>query len=510
MVKRFLAPLALVGLSLCLAYAEQTKPAPTKADPAAVAKLVAQLGSDCYEDREAAFKALDALGPTALEGLRTALTGRDEETRRRAVELVQLIERRQESAQLTQPKMVHLVYTDTPVTQAVQDLARKTGFQIQIEGDQTKLANRKITLDTGEIPFWQAVDQFCQKAGLVERGSSVVPENTSPDVNGRRMGMAMRFKMQEGYYGGPRPEVPLVFLDGKPLAVPTYCTGAVRVRVLPRTTPTANAPQNGAPVNDNEGGRLLTIEVSPEPKMGWQNVLSVRIERVLDEQGNELKAPLPYLCEPSNYGDLEQVWALGGIRDVSYDGAGQNSNRYTQVPIRLRASKDVKRLKEVHGLVAAEVLTPMQPLITVEDILNASNKTVPGKDGGSLKVSEVKRDDKGQVTLQVVVEKPTAPQAEVMAARMAMMWGGGMPVQAQPNDVNAVGKTLSLVDEKGQAFKLVAVENKVLDSETGGNAEYRLTFRPPAGAPKPERLVYKGQRQTTIDVPFVLKDVPLP
>jgi hypothetical protein len=164
MLTRFLAPLALVGLGLGLGYAEQTKPAPAKTDPAAVAKLVAQLGSDRYEDREAAFKALDALGPTALEELRTALTGRDEETRRRAVELVLLIERRQESAQLTQPKMVHLVYTDMPVTHAVEDLARKTGFQIQIEGDQTKLANRKITLDTGEIPFWQAVDQFCQKA----------------------------------------------------------------------------------------------------------------------------------------------------------------------------------------------------------------------------------------------------------------------------------------------------------------------------------------------------------
>jgi hypothetical protein len=508
MVKRFLAPLVVVGLGLCLAYAEQAKPAPAKADPAAVAKLVAQLGSDRYDDRETAFKALDALGPTALEELRTALTGRDEETRRRAVDLVQRIERRQESAQLTQPKMVYLVYTDMPVTQAVQDIARKTGFQIQIEGDQTKLANRKITLDTGEIPFWQALDQFCQQAGLVERGSLVIPENTNPNVHEKRIGMPMRIEMQNGF-GGSHPEAPLVFLEGKPQALPTYYGGAVRVRVLPRAAPTANAPQNGTPVNDNEGGRLLAIEFSPEPKMGWQSVLSVRIEKVLDEQGNELKVPLPYLCEPSDYGNLDQFVPMGNGH-VRFDGAGQDSNRSTQVPIRLHASKDVKRLKEVHGFVAAEVLTPMQPLITVEDILKASDKTVPGKGGGSLKVSEVKRDDKGQVTLQVVVEKPAAPQAEAMAARMRMMWGGGMPVQAQPNDVNVVGKMLSLVDEKGQAFKLVGVENKVLDGETGGTVEYRLTFQPPAGAAKPARLVYSGQRQTIIDVPFVLKDAPLP
>jgi hypothetical protein len=62
MVKRFLAPLAVVGLGLCLAYAEQPKPTPSKADPAAVTKLVNQLNSERYEDREAASKELDALG----------------------------------------------------------------------------------------------------------------------------------------------------------------------------------------------------------------------------------------------------------------------------------------------------------------------------------------------------------------------------------------------------------------------------------------------------------------
>ncbi len=33
------------------------------------------------------------------------------------------------------------------------------------EGDKTKLAKRKITLDTGEVSFWEAFDQLCLKAG---------------------------------------------------------------------------------------------------------------------------------------------------------------------------------------------------------------------------------------------------------------------------------------------------------------------------------------------------------
>ena len=84
-----------------------------------------------------------------------------------------------------------------------------------------------------------------------------------------------------------------------------------------------------------------------------------------------------------------------------------------------------------------------------------------------------------------------------------------MPPQPE-NQVDAVARNLSLVDEKGQAFKLSAVDSKVVDQETGDTVEYTLTFQPPSGAPKPAKLTYIGQRLTTIDVPFVLKDVPLP
>ena len=68
------------------------------------------------------------------------------------------------------------------------------------------------------------------------------------------------------------------------------------------------------------------------------------------------------------------------------------------------------KLKEIRGSVAAEVLTPHQPLITVDDILHAADKKVAGADGGSVNVLEVKRDDKGQVVLRVAVEKAPTPQ----------------------------------------------------------------------------------------------------
>jgi hypothetical protein len=509
MVTRFLALLAVVGLDISLACAEPAKPAPARVDPAAVDRLVAQLGSERFEERETACKELDALGPAALDALRAALLSRNEETRRRAIDLVARIQLRVETERLTRPRMVRLAYNNVPVNQAVQDMARKTGFPIQLEGDQNKFANRKITLDTGDIPFWQAVDLFCAKAGLVERGSVGLSENPPSRVVGANDVM---FLSEVSF--GPRPPMPLVFLDGKPQALLTHYAGAMRVRILPRAARNAAAPQDGTPLNPSSSGTLLTFEVSPEPTLEMQNLLSVRVDKVLDDKGNELKAPLPYISEPVSSGMEQWRWARGWANGGDTERLDQDLSK--RVPIRMHVPDGVKKLKEIRGFVAAEVRTPHQPLITVENLLNAANNTVVGADGSSLKILDLTRDDKGKVVVRVVVEKP-APRENAFGDFVGMVafpggggivGGGPAPSEASPDAaVKAIAEILSLMDEKNQAFKLIAAEDQVHDNQTN---EYRLTFQPPSGAPKPAKLVYSGRRNTTIDVPFVLKDVPLP
>jgi len=131
-----------------------------------------------------------------------------------------------------------------------------------------------------------------------------------------------------------------------------------------------------------------------------------------------------------------------------------------------------------------------------------------------MKVMDVKREEKGQVVLHVVVEKPTINSSgmdmNAMAFGRVRVWRGGFVPQQPENEVDSLGRTLALVDEKGQAFKLSSVQSKPVDPEVGTTMEYTLTYQPPTGAPKPVKLTYIGQRLTTIDVPFVLKDVPLP
>src|SRR5262249_29631729 len=65
-------------------------------------------------------------------------------------------------------KRVHLKLKDTPVLDAVAELQKQSGYPIQVMGDRTGVADKKITLDTGATTFWEALDQLCRAAGLTE------------------------------------------------------------------------------------------------------------------------------------------------------------------------------------------------------------------------------------------------------------------------------------------------------------------------------------------------------
>jgi outer membrane biosynthesis protein TonB len=161
---RFLALLVgLVGLGLVVGPV-----AADKDDPAQIDKLIEQLGSGHFQEREAATKALDAIGAPALEKLRAAAQGDDAEIKRRATDLVKRIEKRAQLSRILTPKRVHLVYKDTPLKEALEDLKKKSGYDLSLHDPEKKLADRKVTVDTGDVTFWEAFDKFCDAAGLMQ------------------------------------------------------------------------------------------------------------------------------------------------------------------------------------------------------------------------------------------------------------------------------------------------------------------------------------------------------
>ena len=281
--------LTLLGLGLAVLLAAPARTA-DNVDPERIGKLIKQLGSAEFAEREKASKELDAIGTPALEPLQKALKSDDAEVRLRAEDLVKKIEKRLQSEKILTPTRIRLVYKDTPVKEAVEDFAGKTKFNIVLVDPQNKLAGRKVTLDTGETTFWEALDKFCQQAGLVVSDGTqpiLVPEiqpqpQPLPRVRPPRIRQplpvpqtqrvdpseaqedqgALAAPVQLGQPGVPvAPAVPvgaiigrpvmipppivnngqIMLMDGTPESLPTCYAGSVRIRAL--------RPLNPGPAN---------------------------------------------------------------------------------------------------------------------------------------------------------------------------------------------------------------------------------------------------------------------
>src|SRR5262249_54371427 len=182
-----------------------------------------QLGSKKFSDRREAARSLLAIGAPALDALRKAARADDPEVRRQARDLIRQIEKGEESALALKATKLRLRYKDAPVSEVLADLRKKSGYSIEVEGVKD-LGRRKVTLETGEVTFWEGFDQFCDKAGLVEKdllkekpGAGEIAPAGPDDVMARMMRERMRWQEQMRRrqmpmggmaMGGMAPEMP--------------------------------------------------------------------------------------------------------------------------------------------------------------------------------------------------------------------------------------------------------------------------------------------------------------
>ncbi len=545
--------IATLCLALVLGTTSIFSAVPTEnAQAARIAQLISQLGSEQYAEREAAARALDTIGPPAVEALRKAAASDDPEIRRRAQALVGQIEKRSEAARLLAPKRVRLVYQDTPVAQAVKDFAEKTGFAIQLQGDTSKLAGRTVTLDTGETTFWDAFDQFCRKAGLCERRAVTSGGNDAQAaVNAahlkvleardafnravqakaapahiaqlqaalaqaeaefaRRQAQAQLLQLQiqrqrqirvmrDVRHATPSVQDNRLYLsDGPPPVLPSCRAGAIRIRALP-----------AAPVAKGQAETQFTLEVTPEPGLACQGIVDVQLLKAVDEHGQTLTAPAPRLTAPPAFDDT--IWLKNLAEDLAEDDGSSPLPR--QMPIRLQVGqKPSKVLAKVQGKLALRIQTPVQALLTVDRVLEAAGQTVEGA-GRSLKVLEVKKLNGGLI--QVHMQMDLAPDAEDrMVGRINFNRGGrALIVMAQAGNGEAAvsANTLALLDAEGKSFQLIGrtLTQTIVNPNGSMRMQSQLTFKPQTGQGDPARLVLNGRRVVCLEVPFTLEDVPLP
>jgi hypothetical protein len=515
-----------------------------KPDQARIAELVKQLGSDTFADRQKATDALEAIGEPALDALRKAAKSTDAEVRKRAGALVEKIELRVKNARVLGPRMVHLVYKDTPLVDAVADFAKKSGYVVVLYDPDGKRKGKKITLDTGNVTFWNAMEQFCTKAGVIEsdpnaalmpapRGGGAVaapalpvppggaapPAAAAPKPPARGAGKEAKKedKKEEKRPGVARPAGPaavvprgfqswvsvvpgqITLMPGQRSATAVDTASAVRVRA---------SDKKNYRISDDE--IALVLEISPEPRLRWQEFRSASIDKTIDD--NDQK--------------LAQVAAQGGAGvpgTPRAPGGGSwlpssNNNLTHHATIRLKkGDKETKSLKELTGVVAAQLLGDAEPLVVADNVMKAAGKSFKGKPDGEMKILSAEKKDDGSFEINFVFELPpnvtSETQVNVPAPAAAAKKGDapGAIIPANAPTTRFAFNGLTLRDDKGNLLNASITFNwKKAGGFAPGNRrlEYVATYKPTGRDPaEPAQLVYTGRRSVTINVPFTLKDV---
>jgi hypothetical protein len=209
----------------------------------------------------------------------------------------------------------------------------------------------------------------------------------------------------------------ILLIDGKAKALPTDEATAVRVRASDNTRALTPA---------GDGEILVVLEATPEPKLQWINTEGVRVEKAVDDQGQKLAQVAA--APPGGPGAPPPL----PPRAAAFMPAMGRGNGGTQdIPLRLKKGvKAAKTIKELKGVITAQVLTAERPYVTVKDVAAAAGKTVKGARGGAIKILAVKKGEKDQVTVRFEFD---APDGVMPAMSPAAGWGAvGVPMPAVP------------------------------------------------------------------------------
>jgi len=168
----------------------------------------------------------------------------------------------------------------------------------------------------------------------------------------------------------------ITLVDGKPQTIPTDASGAVRVRLSDHLKQLGKSP---------EGEIHLGLQLTAEPKLQMQSVISVRIDKAVDDQNQKLSQLM-------NMGNQNPQFPMGGFGfggavpaiapapfgGLGFAGWGLGQSQYAAVALK-KGEKAAKTIKEMTGVVTAQVLTPSEPIITADGILKAAGKSFKGR-----------------------------------------------------------------------------------------------------------------------------------
>lgn len=409
-----------------------------------VAGLIARLTHPHFAVRLEALSALESLGVGILPQLQVALQApdTDAEIKRRLNELVA----RLEGSVALRPTMVTLRCVDQPVRQVVAELARQTGYKIELwppANANDEREKRLITVELTNVTFWTALQHLCDVGGLT---------------------------FQEGWYGNDNKTLRLDFGTAVP---PIVCLDGpfrfvARGMHFYRNIDFTRLGQPGLPMQEVQEHLYLNMSVSVEPRLPLLSVGVPIVTEAIDDNMQSLR--LPPANDPGMY------------RSYYYGHRGFMQ----QVQVSLRTSTG-RRLKVLQGVVPVTILAVQRPKIIVPKLAGLKNATF--RSG----TTTINIDDVSTVGVQTVIK---------MSITEATPRG-----QPDYNWMNSVGQRLEVQDDQGQRLQQYNSSWGINGNSLQGTFTYGS---PNGGNAVAARLIYYDWVTMTQRAPFKFEDLPLP
>ncbi|GBD36844.1 hypothetical protein HRbin36_01972 [bacterium HR36] len=457
-----------VGVMLAsVAWAD--KPPPS-ASPERIAQLIRQLGAPSFAEREKASQALEAIGEAALPALQEAAEKSDDlEVKRRAADLVRVIEARLAAEKLRQPTLVSVAYHNTPVAEVLKDLTAKTGVPMQLQvaaNREGEIRQKLVTLRLDQKPLWEVVDQVLAACSLRQA------EPTSSPV-------AQMFFVEEGT------------LDRSKVCY----SGAARIRWLTKS-PVARKPvQPNTPAME-----AIALEICVEPQRflvdGQPAPISVQL---LDEKGQAISANTQLIPQdPSQSGQEEPA----GIVVVP----AQGGQVVAQIQVNARIIAPGLRPRESRWRVLADLIIEKDELNKAASIRGQLDCRVLVRDelviANPLQAERKVYGEPSRFQVRLLEASQQGQQVKVILETTSVAQAPGGPVNIP--QILSQNEGVRLFDDNDQVCTVT--QRGISATQVAGNNvlswQMNLTFLLPKATAKPARLVILNHTPTTLTLPF--------
>jgi hypothetical protein len=436
------------------------------AQPPTVRDLVAQLGDDDFDKREAATEALARAGPRILPQLRLArMSATDPEVRLRLNALIPALSARQDRDEALASRLLRLRFAEEPLGEVLRRTGEETGIPFTLPTLPPERLAQPITLDTGDVLPWEAFYRVLEATDLEPTRAPFVDGDPDEAIKVFDNGAEPR-------YFCPLRLRPLKLVAGSgPIARSHH--GLVCV-----TTP--GVVRKGT---DYE----LPVTIAVEPRATIRELERVVFHTVRTDQGEEVWVGSQ---RGAGHKFREMTFRYPGFWRPPVETLWRQRMLFPIRPER----PGTRSLARVQGTAILRLVTPARDLARIALRPGRDHeRVILTRDGGLLTLGPVVADTEGSWTIHIEATHPV---------RGAWAEPGGGEL-----DDRDLSCPFTMIDHGGEIVPMLKGSCHAPD-ET--RCTYHLRFTGTPAQYGPVELLYTGRRHVRVEVPFEFRALPWP